>query len=96
MFTEIQPEDQTFSFGHFFHRKDLPGGFFDPGEGALECLYRELQKEIGWTPFKKITLIPSASIFDREKIVFIPKTLPLTMFIFSLYNQQNEHWLNWC
>jgi ADP-ribose pyrophosphatase YjhB (NUDIX family) len=29
---------------------DLPGGFVDPGEGALEGLYRELQEEIGWTP----------------------------------------------
>ena len=29
---------------------DLPGGFVDPGEGALDGLYRELQEEIGWTP----------------------------------------------
>jgi len=29
---------------------DLPGGFVDVGEGALEGLYRELQEEIGWTP----------------------------------------------
>ena len=29
---------------------DLPGGFVNPGEGAFEGLYRELQEEIGWVP----------------------------------------------
>jgi len=29
---------------------DLPGGFVDPNEGALEGLCRELKEELNWTP----------------------------------------------
>ena len=29
---------------------DLPGGFIDPGEGALEGLCRELKEELSWMP----------------------------------------------
>jgi 8-oxo-dGTP pyrophosphatase MutT (NUDIX family) len=28
----------------------MPGGFIDPGEGALEGLFRELREELDWTP----------------------------------------------
>jgi ADP-ribose pyrophosphatase YjhB (NUDIX family) len=29
---------------------DLPGGFVDPGEGALDGLRRECREELGWDP----------------------------------------------
>jgi 8-oxo-dGTP pyrophosphatase MutT (NUDIX family) len=41
---------------------DLPGGFVDPGEGALEGLIRELQEEIGWTPSIP-SGVPPAQVF---------------------------------
>ena len=39
---------------------DLPGGFVDPGEGALEGLCRECREEIGWEPdISKVSLLAS-------------------------------------
>ncbi|MDR1588120.1 MAG: NUDIX domain-containing protein [Treponema sp.] len=38
---------------------DLPGGFVDLEEGALEGLLRELREEIGWTPTVPAGLSPA-------------------------------------
>jgi 8-oxo-dGTP pyrophosphatase MutT (NUDIX family) len=34
-------------------RLDLPGGFVDPAEGALDCLRRECIEELGWDPLER-------------------------------------------
>ncbi|QQO10330.1 NUDIX hydrolase [Breznakiella homolactica] len=38
---------------------DFPGGFVDPGEGALDGLRRECREEIGWDPGSGVTLFAS-------------------------------------
>ena len=43
---------------------DLPGGFIDAGEGALEGLNRELREEIDWTP----PLSPESTLGDVFKL----------------------------
>lgn len=52
---------------------DLPGGFVDSGEGALEGLLRELQEEIGWTPSISPD-IPLAQVFTL--FASFPNTYP--------------------
>ena len=52
---------------------DLPGGFVDPGEGAIEGLYRELGEEIGWTP----PVPPGAHLVDIFTLfASFPNTYP--------------------
>ncbi|MDR2803583.1 MAG: NUDIX domain-containing protein [Treponema sp.] len=54
-------------------RLDLPGGFIEPGEGALDGLIRECSEEIGWTP-------------DREKIVLLSSFPNLYPYKNIVYN----------
>jgi ADP-ribose pyrophosphatase YjhB (NUDIX family) len=38
---------------------DFPGGFVDPGEGALDGLRRECREELGWDPGERPVLFAS-------------------------------------
>jgi NADH pyrophosphatase NudC (nudix superfamily) len=50
---------------------DLPGGFVDPGEGALDGLRRECREEIGWDPGPNFTLFASfPNIYPYKNITY--------------------------
>jgi ADP-ribose pyrophosphatase YjhB (NUDIX family) len=50
---------------------DLPGGFVDPGEGALEGLRRECREEIGWEPPGELVLFASfPNTYPYKTIVY--------------------------
>jgi ADP-ribose pyrophosphatase YjhB (NUDIX family) len=50
---------------------DLPGGFVDPGEGALEGLRRECREEIGWEPGGDLVLFASfPNTYPYKNIVY--------------------------
>jgi ADP-ribose pyrophosphatase YjhB (NUDIX family) len=50
---------------------DLPGGFVDPGEGAIESLRRELREELGWEPAGEPVLFASfPNIYPYKNIVY--------------------------
>jgi 8-oxo-dGTP pyrophosphatase MutT (NUDIX family) len=57
---------------------DLPGGFVDPGEGALEGLYREIQEELGWSPPvpQGAPLTKVFSLFASFPNVYLYKDIP--------------------
>jgi ADP-ribose pyrophosphatase YjhB (NUDIX family) len=57
---------------------DLPGGFVDPGEGALEGLYREIQEEIGWSPPipEGASLTKVFTLFASFPNVYLYKNIP--------------------
>jgi ADP-ribose pyrophosphatase YjhB (NUDIX family) len=42
-----------------FGKLDLPGGFVDPDEGAVECIRRELREETGWEPDGRLAFFAS-------------------------------------
>jgi ADP-ribose pyrophosphatase YjhB (NUDIX family) len=53
---------------------DLPGGFVDPGEGAVEGLRREFREETGWEP-------PPAAVFTL--FASFPNTYPYKGVVYN-------------
>jgi ADP-ribose pyrophosphatase YjhB (NUDIX family) len=50
---------------------DLPGGFVDPGEGAIEGLRRECREELGWDPGPNCVFFASfPNIYPYKGIVY--------------------------
>ena len=59
---------------------DLPGGFVDPGEGALEGLCRELREELGWLPSFK----PGESAAETFTLfASFPNTYPYKNIVYN-------------
>ena len=59
---------------------DLPGGFVDPGEGAIEGLQRELREELGWEP----PIPPGKTAADIFKLfASFPNTYPYKNIIYN-------------
>lgn len=48
----------------------LPGGFIDPGEGALEGTLRECREETGWTPRDLRFLCSFPNRYEYRSIVY--------------------------
>jgi 8-oxo-dGTP pyrophosphatase MutT (NUDIX family) len=55
---------------------DLPGGFVDPGEGAMEGLRRECREELGWDPAS----VPETGF---SLLASFPNTYPYRGIVYS-------------
>jgi 8-oxo-dGTP pyrophosphatase MutT (NUDIX family) len=55
---------------------DLPGGFVDPGEGALDGLRREFIEEIGWDPERLRPAADSGHSTVREPLFTLFASFP--------------------
>ncbi|MCL1817950.1 MAG: NUDIX domain-containing protein [Spirochaetaceae bacterium] len=50
---------------------DFPGGFIEPGEGALEGLRRECREELGWEPQGEFSFLASfPNVYPYKGIVY--------------------------
>ena len=50
---------------------DFPGGFIEPGEGALEGLRRECREELGWEPEGEFSFLASfPNVYPYKGIVY--------------------------
>ncbi|MDR1901999.1 MAG: NUDIX domain-containing protein [Treponema sp.] len=66
----------------------LPGGFVDPGEGAVDGLRRECREEIGWDPGPSVNLYASfPNIYPYKGIVYNTCDLFFTISAQSLCGQ---------
>jgi ADP-ribose pyrophosphatase YjhB (NUDIX family) len=54
---------------------DLPGGFVDLGEGALDGLIRELREEIGWAPPQGESMTKNVRLFASFPNVYPYKNI---------------------
>jgi 8-oxo-dGTP pyrophosphatase MutT (NUDIX family) len=61
---------------------DLPGGFVDPGEGAVEGLCRECREELGWeAPKDNISFLTSfPNIYPYKNITYNTCDMFFTLF----------------
>ena len=65
-----------------FGKLDLPGGFVDPDEGAVEGLRRECREELGWETGENLSFFASfPNTYPYKNIVY--KTCDLCFSVFA-------------